>query len=83
MNKQVLAFKLFVRNSSYHVYDDCSMKQQPISTAVVLEFRELQNVIETLESYLDVRIFVIVMGPFFIFRSECFIIPTSLSYCRL
>ena len=23
------------------VYDDCSMKKQPISTAVVLEFREL------------------------------------------
>ena len=41
VNKQVLAFTLFVRNSSYHVYDDCSMKQQPISTAVVLEFREL------------------------------------------
>ena len=83
MNKQVLAFKLFVRNSSYHVYDDCSMKQQPISTAVVLEFRELQNRIETLASYLNVIIFVIVMSSFFILRSECFIIPTSLSYCRL
>ena len=41
VNKQVLALTLFVRNSSYHVYYDCSMKQQPISTAVVLEFREL------------------------------------------
>ena len=41
VNKQVLALTLFVRNSSYHVYDDCSMKQQPISTAVVLESREL------------------------------------------
>ena len=26
---------LFVRNSSRHVYNDCSMKKQPISTAVV------------------------------------------------
>ena len=41
VNKQVLAFTLFVRNSSHPVYDDCSMKKQPISTAVVLEFREL------------------------------------------
>ena len=41
VNKQVLAFALFVRNSSHPVYDDCSMKKQPISTAVVLEFREL------------------------------------------
>ena len=41
VNKQVLAFTLFVRNSSYPVYDDCSMKKQPISTAVVFEFREL------------------------------------------
>ena len=32
---------LFVRESSRHVYDDCSMKKQPISTAVVLEFIEL------------------------------------------
>ena len=37
----VLAFKLFVRNSSHHMYDDCLMKKRPISTAVVLEFREL------------------------------------------
>ena len=41
VNKQVLAFKLFVCNSSHHTYYDCSMKKQPISTAVVLEFREL------------------------------------------
>ena len=42
VNKQVLAFTLFVRNSSHHMYDDRStMKKQPISTAVVLEFREL------------------------------------------
>ena len=41
VNKQVLAFKLFVRNSSHHMYHDCLMKKQPISTAVVLEFREL------------------------------------------
>ena len=41
VNKQVLAFKLFVRNSSHHMYDDCLMKKRPISTAVVLEFREL------------------------------------------
>ena len=41
MNKQVLAFTLFVRNSSHHVYDDYSMKKQAISTAVVLEFSEL------------------------------------------
>ena len=41
VNKQVLAFTLFVCNSSHPVYDDCSMKKQPISTAVVLEFREL------------------------------------------
>ena len=83
-NKQVLAFTLFVRNSSYPVYDDCSMKKQPISTAVVLEFsellNELQNHIETLACYLNVSILVIVIGSFFIFRSECFIIPTSLSY---
>ena len=41
VNKQVLAFTLFVRNSSRHGCDDCSMKKQPISTAVVLEFSEL------------------------------------------
>ena len=41
VNKQVLAFTLFVRNSSHHVYNDCSMKKRPINTAVVLEFREL------------------------------------------
>ena len=41
VNKQVLAFRLFVCNSSHHMYDDCSMKKQPISTAVVLEFREI------------------------------------------
>ena len=39
------------------MYDDCSMKKQPISVAVVLEFselfNELQNHIETLESYLN------------------------------
>ena len=35
VNKQVLAFTLFVRNSSRHVHDDCSMKKQSISTAVV------------------------------------------------
>ena len=58
MNKQVLALRLFVRNSSRHVYNDRSMKKQPISTAVVLEFsgslNELQNHIETLASYLNV-----------------------------
>ena len=41
VNKQVLAFKLFACNSSHHMYDDCLMKKWPISTAVVLEFREL------------------------------------------
>ena len=89
MNKQVLAFTLFVRNSSRHVYDDCSMRKQPISTAVVLEFseslkllNELQNHIETLACYLNVSILVIVIGSFFIFRSECITIPTSLSYRR-
>ena len=56
--KQVLAFTLSVRNSSRHVYDDCSMKTQPISAAVVLEFsaellNELQSHIETLASYLN------------------------------
>ena len=56
--KQVLAFTLFVRNSSRHVYDDCSMKKQPISAAVVLEFsaellNELQSHIDTLASYLN------------------------------
>ena len=39
------------------MYDDCSMKKPPISVAVVLEFsellNELQNHIETLESYLN------------------------------
>jgi len=39
---------------------------------------ELQNRIETLASYLNVSIFVIVIGSFFILRSGCFIIPTSL-----
>ena len=84
MNKQVLAFTLFVRNSSRHVYDDCSMKKQPISAAVVLKFsellNELKNHIETLISELSeyVSIFVIVIGSFFIFRFECFVIPTSL-----
>ena len=57
VNKQVLAFTLFVRNSSRHVYDDCSMKKQSISAAVVLEFsellNELQNHIKTLASYLN------------------------------
>ena len=56
MNKQVLAFTLFVRNSSPHVYNDCSMKKQPISTAVVFEFsellNELPNHIENSASYL-------------------------------
>ena len=41
VKKQVLAFKLFACNSSHHMYDDCLMKKRPISTAVVLEFREL------------------------------------------
>ena len=65
------------------------MRKQSISAAVVLEFRELlkllnevQNHIETLACYLNVSILVIVIGSFFIFRSECFIIPTSLSYKR-
>ena len=46
-NKQVLGFTLFFRNSSPRVRReashtiDCSMKKQPISTAVVLEFIEL------------------------------------------
>ena len=35
VNKQVLAFTLFVRNSSRHVHDDCSIKKQSISTAFV------------------------------------------------
>ena len=71
VNKQVLAFTLFARNSSRHVYDDCSMRKQPISTAVVLELlNELQNHIETLACYLNVSILVIVIGLIFIFRSE-------------
>ena len=47
VNKQVLAFTLFVRNSSRRVRReashtiDSSIKKQPISTAVVLEFIEL------------------------------------------
>ena len=84
VNKQVLAFTLFVRNSSHPVYDDCSMKKQPISTAVVLEFRELLKWITksywNLSELSECRIFVIVIGSFFILRPECFIIPTSLSY---
>ena len=39
-----------------------------------------ENGIETLASYMNVSIFVIVIGSFFILRSECFIMPTSLSY---
>ena len=39
------------------MYDDCSMKKQPISAAVVLEcselLNELQNHVETLASYLN------------------------------
>ena len=67
------------------MYDDCLMKKQPISNAVVLEFRELlhyklQSGIETLASYMNVSIFVIVICSFFILRSECFIMPASLSY---
>ena len=51
-------FTFFVRNSSRHVYNDCSIKKQPISTAVVVfEFsellNELQKHIETLASYLN------------------------------
>ena len=57
MNKPDLALTLFVRNSSRHEYNDCSMKKQPISAAVVLEFsellKELQNHIETLASHLN------------------------------
>ena len=57
MNKQVLAFTLFVRNSSRHMYDDCLMKKQPITAAVVLQFsellHELKNHFETLASYLN------------------------------
>ena len=57
VNKPDLAFTLFVRNSSRHEYNDCSMKKQPISAAVVLEFSELlkqlQNHIETLASHLN------------------------------
>ena len=57
MNKQVLALTLFVRNSSRHVCDDCLIKKQPITAAVVLEFsellNELQNHFETLASYLN------------------------------
>ena len=44
VNKQVLAFtslNLFATHLIDPVYDDCSMKKQPISTAVVLEFHEL------------------------------------------
>ena len=58
MNKEVLAFTLFVRSSSRYVNDDCSMKKQPISAAVVLEFsellNELQGHIKTLASYLNI-----------------------------
>ena len=58
MNKVWPLRYIFVRNSSRHVYDDCSMKKQPISTAVVLEFsellNELQNYVETLASYLNI-----------------------------
>ena len=71
------------------MYDDSPMRKQPISTAVVLEFsdllkllNEVQNHIETLACYLNVSILVTVIGSFFIFRCECFIIPTSLSYKR-
>ena len=50
-------FTFFVRSSSRHVYNDCSIKKQPISAAVVLEFsellNELQNHIDTLASYLN------------------------------
>ena len=57
MDKQVSAFTLFVRSSSRYVYDDCSMKKQPISAAVILEFSELldelQNHFKTLASYLN------------------------------
>ena len=90
VNKQVLALTLFFRNSSRRLWGeashtiDCSIKKQPISTAVVLEFIELLKWITksywTLASYLNVSIFVIVIGSFFIFRSGCFIIPKSLSY---
>ena len=37
-------------------------------------------VFETLASYTNVSIFVFVIGSFFILRSECFIMPASLSY---
>ena len=53
----VILLTLFVRSSSRYVYDDRSMKKQPISAAVVLEFskllNELQNHIKTLASYLN------------------------------
>ena len=53
MNKQVLAFTLFVRNSSRHVYDDCSMRKQPISTAVVFEFSELLKLLNELQNFIE------------------------------
>ena len=53
MNKQVLAFTLFVRNSSRHVYDDCSMRKQHISTAVVLEFSELLKLLNELRNHIE------------------------------
>ena len=53
MNKQVLAFPLFVRNSSRHVYDDCSMRKQRINTTVVLEFSELLKLLNELQNHID------------------------------
>ena len=41
MNKFWPLCHLFATHLIDPVYDDCSMKKQPTSTAVVLEFREL------------------------------------------
>ena len=66
--KQVLGFTLFVRNSSRHVYDDCSMKKQPISTAVVLEFSaELLN---ELQSHIVLSSDLVPKYPLFNLKTE-------------
>ena len=86
VNKHVLAFTLFVRNSSHPVYNDCLIpKKQPISTVVVLEFPELLKWITkwywNLSELYECK--HICHRDRFIFYhqlcSECFIMPASLS----
>ena len=75
---------LFATHLIDPVYDDCSMKKQPISTAVVLEFRELLKWITkwywNLSELYECKHICHRDRFIFYVTSECFIMPASLSY---